>query len=68
MIYKVAALASKHRPGILLVLDADDLLVVVREYEKANALPADCDPPEDWPLLAGTSAESEDLGESIAVS
>jgi hypothetical protein len=57
----VVALATKQRPGIVLVLDADDLPAVAREYERANALPADCDPPEDWPPLAGGSAEPEDF-------
>jgi hypothetical protein len=44
----VVALASKGRSGIVLVMDADDLPAVAKEYEKANALPADCEPPEDF--------------------
>jgi hypothetical protein len=56
----VLALFDKGRPGCLIVVHSDDLPIVAREYERANALPADCDP-EDWPPVVPRSAEPEDL-------
>jgi hypothetical protein len=56
----VVALASKGRPGLVLVLAIEDLAVVAREYEKVNALPADTDPPPGWPSYA---PNADDLGE-----
>jgi hypothetical protein len=43
----VLALFDKNRPGFLVVVHSDDLATVAAEFTKANALPADCDPPED---------------------
>jgi hypothetical protein len=49
----VLALFDKNRPGFLIVVHSDDLATVAAEFTKANALPADCDPPPGWPLAAG---------------
>jgi hypothetical protein len=57
----VLALFDKGRPGFLLVVHSDDMPIVAREFERANALPADCEAPDDLPPVLPRSATPEDF-------
>lgn len=57
----VLALASKHKPGVLVCIHSDDLAAVLREFAVANDLPADINVPPGWPPQVGRAAEPEDL-------